>query len=371
MITYVNTVLVGKGQAELAAMTNGEITTQSPAGKFVVVDNTNNSVDSTTADTAERIRIGLVTNKTTTKVTKSNGVVSTSQVPVIKWSNWIHQNAIKSYNAKTYTASTQDQVRIEFSGATVTDLQGQRLVVRLTFKDLPTRFRKWTESYEILVGANDTLANIATKVTNAINKEYKRARVTATQGTYTAASGSTPASFTPSASGTCVKLEAMPYTDDVTADTINVANYVRFSVNMWYTKPEASGFASKNKYSVDGAVITKEPGKIYAGDVKLVRDAEAQAMGYEGILNRGECTWPIIKPDMNVDMTKNYDTITLEFENKYDTADDLKRNTKQTVQLFDVTSTGAYSAIKAILDAFVQGEHSAVVLGTATDEDNA
>lgn len=352
MITYVNTVLVGKA-AGVATMADGAGITTSDAGKFVIVDNTNNSVTSSTADTAERIRIGLVTNKTTTLVTKSNGVVSTTQVPVIKWSNWIHQNAIKSYNAKTYTASTQDSVEIDFTNAVLSNVQGNRLVVRLTFKDLPTRFRKWTESYEILVGASDTAANIATKVANVINKEYKRARVSAV------------------AASNKVTLTALPYTDDTTADTINVANYVRFSVNMWYTNPTASGFASKNKYSVDGAVITKTPGKIYAGDVKLVRDAEAQAMGYEGILNRGECTWPIIKPDMNVDMTKNYDTITLEFENKYDAADDIKRNTKQTVQLFDVTSTGAYTTLKGILDAFVQGEHSAVALGTATDEDNA
>lgn len=352
MITYVNTVLVGKA-AGVATMANGAGITTSDAGKFVIVDNTNNSVTSSTAGNAERIRVGLVTNKTTTLVTKNDGVVSTTQVPVIRWSNWIHQNAIKSYNTKTYTASTQDSVEIDFTNATLTDLQGNRIVVRLTFKDLPTRFRKWTESYEILVGASDTAANIATKVANVINKEYKRARVSAVANTAK------------------VTITALPYTDDVTADTINVANYVRFSVNMWYTKPEAAGFASKNKYSVDGAVITKTPGKIYAGDVKLVRDAEAQAMGYEGILNRGECTWPIIKPDMNVDMTKGYDMITLEFENKYNTADDLKRNTKQTVQLFDVTSTGAYTTIKGILDAFVQGEHSNVVLGTATDEDNA
>ena len=352
MITYVNTVLVGKA-AGVATMANGAGITTSDAGKFVIVDNTNNSVTSSTAGDAERIRIGLVTNKTTTLVTKNDGVVSTTQVPVIRWSNWIHQNAIKSYNTKTYTASTEDKVEIDFTNATITDLQGNRIVVRLTFKDLPTRFRKWTESYEVLVGASDTAANIATKVANVINKEYKRARVSAVANTAK------------------VTITALPYTDDVTADTINVANYVRFSVNMWYTKPEAAGFASKNKYSVDGAVITKTPGKIYAGDVKLVRDAEAQAMGYDGILNRGECTWPIIKPDMNVDMTKGYDMITLEFENKYNTADDLKRNTKQTVQLFDVTSTGAYTTIKGILDAFVQGEHSNVVLGTATDEDNA
>ena len=244
MITYVNTVLVGKA-AGVATMANGAGITTSDAGKFVIVDNTNNSVTSSTAGNAERIRVGLVTNKTTTLVTKNDGVVSTTQVPVIRWSNWIHQNAIKSYNTKTYTASTEDKVEIDFTNATITDLQGNRIVVRLTFKDLPTRFRKWTESYEILVGASDTAANIATKVANVINKEYKRARVSAVANTAK------------------VTITALPYTDDVTADTINVANYVRFSVNMWYTKPEAAGFASKNKYSVDGAVITKTPGKIY------------------------------------------------------------------------------------------------------------
>ena len=57
-------------------------------------------------------------------------------------------------------------------------------------------------------------------------------------------------------------------------------------------------------------------------------------MGYEGILNRGCCTWPIIKPAMTADITKNYNGITIEFENMYRAADDIQRHTKQVVEIY-------------------------------------
>ena len=348
MITYVNTVLVGTGVGSLVSAAP----TTSDSGKYVVISNTGDQygnvkyLDATSAATAERIRVGYVTGDTTIKIDPSTKAAS--QVPVIKWSNWIDQKAIKSYSNLTYTADTQDTVVIDFTGATLSDLLENRIVVRITYKDLPTRYRKWSESYDLTVSKSDTLATIATKIANKINGEYKRARVSAV------------------ASGNTVTLTAMEYTDDNAVDTINVAETVRFTVNMWMTKPKAAGFDSKNKYSIDGAVITKTPGKIYPASWKLVRDAEAQAMGYQGILNRGEGTWPIIKPEMLTEKGGQYDAITLEFENKYNAADDIKRNTKQTLQIFEKTTKLA--ALKAVLDAFVQGEHSSVALGTSDDE---
>ena len=95
----------------------------------------------------------------------------------------------------------------------------------------------------------------------------------------------------------------------------------------------------------------KVPGKQYPASAKLVRDREDMAMGYQGILNRGEGTWPIIKPQSEVDITKHYDAITLEFENMYRAADDIFRKTKQTVEVYGVT--GQLTGLKAILDAFV------------------
>ena len=74
-------------------------------------------------------------------------------------------------------------------------------------------------------------------------------------------------------------------------------------------------------------------------------------MGYEGILNRGECTWPIIKPAMETDLSAQYDAITLEFENMYRTADDLQRRTKQTLEIYGLT--GQLTSLKAVLEAFI------------------
>ena len=73
-------------------------------------------------------------------------------------------------------------------------------------------------------------------------------------------------------------------------------------------------------------------------------------MGYQGILNRGEGTWPIIKPDMVTDINAHYDGLTLEFENMYRSADDLFRKTKQTLEIYDVT--GTLEALKTALADF-------------------
>jgi len=140
----------------------------------------------------------------------------------------------------------------------------------------------------------------------------------------------------------------MDYDDDNVNDSLNWANKVRFSVNAYYTDPTAPAFASKNKYSITGLKIEKTPGKWCTTDAKLVRDREAQAMGYQGILNRGEGTWPVIKPDMVTDITKKYDGLTIMFENHYHAADDQIRRTKECVEIYDIHES---SKINDILTA--------------------
>ena len=120
----------------------------------------------------------------------------------------------------------------------------------------------------------------------------------------------------------------MTYDDDNAVDTLNWADKVRFNANVYYTDPAAEGWESLNKHFPTGVAITKVPGTASQNSWKIVRDREAQAMGYEGILNRGMGTWPIIKPDMLTDKTKNYNSLVLEFENMYRAADDIFRKTK-------------------------------------------
>lgn len=340
MITYVNTVLVGTGvgtiqSSAIASATNGQ---------YIVTDGNGTLLTSSTAAKAESIRVGLKTAKG------------------VKWSNIIKKDDIKSYTYTEYADETEDTVTLDFSkAATAATSNAVRVVVRLTFKDLPTKYRKWTESYEVEAPAGASKGDITDLFVASINtKNAKRARVIASK-----------------ASNNLV-LTAMAYDDDDVIDSISPANKVRFSANAWLTKPEATGFASKNKYAA--ATITKTAGNYPIGSWKLVRDAEAQGMGYLGILNRGEGTYPIIKPAMNVVEGGKYDSITLEFENMYRTADDLFRKTKQTLQIFDTFTPASgndaraskLANIKAILDAFVGGEHASGYkhLGTKDAHDN-
>lgn len=326
MITYVNTVLVGTG-AELATTApvaqTEKNTPNAAAGKFIVMsmDNVDDPYSTTNTAKAKKFRIGFITGKNTAVRTKDGDVKYT---PIIKWTNPIKREDITSIVKQAHFDSTPDTVTIDFRNvntAVMTEFaKGERrIIVRLTFKDMPTRYRKWTESYEYVTKPEDTAATIAKAIMKQINVQYKRARVHATVETEGV-----------------VTLEAMEYDDDNINDSLNWANKVRFSVNAYYTDPTAPAFASKNKYSITGLKIEKTPGKWCTTDAKLVRDREAQAMGYQGILNRGEGTWPVIKPDMVTDITKNYDGLTIMFENHYHAADDQIRRTKECVEIYDI-----------------------------------
>ena len=329
MITYVNTVLVGTG-AELAAAApvaqTEKNTPNTDAGKFIVMsmDNVTDPYSTENTAKAKKFRIGFITGKNTAVRTKDGDVKYT---PVIKWTNPIKREDITSIVKQAHFDSTPDTVIIDFRNvnpAVMTEFaKGERrIIVRLTFKDMPTRYRKWTESYEYVTKPEDTAATIAQAIKKQINVQYKRARVYATVETEGV-----------------VTLKAMEYDDDNVNDSLNWANKVRFSVNAYYTDPTAPAFASKNKYSITGLKIEKTPGKWCTTDAKLVRDREAQAMGYQGILNRGEGTWPVIKPDMVTDITKKYDGLTIMFENHYHAADDQIRRTKECVEIYDIAGS--------------------------------
>ena len=309
MITYVNTVLVNN--ATTATLLSGwSDVTDANKGRFIVYDvdaGAYISAVSGITDAVQRIKVGLVLG-----------------AGKVKWSNIINRHDIKSFVYTAHVNDSEDAVTIDFTNlnaAILTEFAkgGKRIIVRLTFKDLPTRYRKWTESYEYITKAGDTKATLATGIADLINGETKRARVIANKSTTNK-----------------VILTAMTYDDDNAVDTLNWADKVRFNANVYYTDPAAEGWESLNKHFPTGVAITKVPGTASQNSWKIVRDREAQAMGYEGILNRGMGTWPIIKPDMLTDKTKNYNSLVLEFENMYRAADDIFRKTKQTLEIYGV-----------------------------------
>ena len=341
MITYVNTVFVSNTNnpavIEGTKTLKGDKTNLAEnVGKFVFEKNEKNS---------DEFRIGFVKDG----VLRVHGAKTETYANVIKWSNWIDKNYIKSATfmlADAYKKNTklaeEDTITIDFTGCDDNDPNefahgNRRIVVRLTFKDMPTRFRKWTESYEYVTKPGDKAEQIANAFAAIITDQYKRARVDA------------------KASAGVLTLTAMPYDDDNSVDTINVANKVRFNANVYYTNPQAAGFASENKYFPTGLTINKKEGYNDPMSAKNVRDREAQAMGYDGILNRGCCTWPIIKPAMATDLSKKYDGITIEFETKYRAADDIQRHTKQTIEIYvPAAETPAETDITALKAEFTK-----------------
>lgn len=215
-------------------------------------------------------------------------------------------------------ADSEDKITIDFSNIAAETMDiltngGCPIVLRLTFKDMPTRLRKWTESYSYVTKPGDKVADIIAGLAKDIAQHPKRQRVYVTT------------------EENKLVLEAMTYSDDESARNENVYAKVRFDANMYWMNPQAPGWASNNKYEL-GATFTKKAGVTYPASGKLVRDRERGTYDYMGVLHR--CCWYDPQPDMVTNIENHYDGITLEFENQYHTADDLWRKTKQTVEIY-------------------------------------
>ena len=347
MITYVNDVFVSNETGALYAGNISDLTVASKGaiagvGKIVVAnaDGADAALTKTTAKGVKSIKIGLITNKVSTVVAPDGSVKYT---PIVDWSNPIDKKAIKSINTATYAADKPESVKADFTKITSTEVldklkvAGHSIVFRIVYKDLNTRFRKWTESYEYITKEGDTPATISAGIAKLINKDKKRARVAAAD-----------------AAGV-LTVTALPYDDDDSVNSISPAGTVRFSVAVWVSYKDETGITSlgwSHKHPLRGLEITKTPGEVYTASAKYVRDREAAAMGYDGIFNRGMSTLRETNlPEMNVKLNGKYDAITIQFERLYRSADDLHRLTKECVEIYP--KSGESTAIKEVIDAFV------------------
>ena len=328
MITYVNTVLVSnKGGDTLA--TKEELAGKQKkddlkelVGKLVFMncdaaaqDGSNIEDIYAVDENCDRFKIGVVTSDSFQKADKMGNV---TYIPVVKWSNIINAADIKSITKLDYKDDTEDTISIDFSTIPAETLDilsagGCLVVLRLTFKDMPMRYRKWTESYSYVTMPGDDIQNIMQGLVKDIVRASKRQRVYA------------------KIDGIKLVLEAMKYDDDEQAVTENVYAKVRFDANAYWMNPQAPGWAANNKYDL-GVKFVKQEGVTYPASAKLVRDRERSAFDYQGVLHR--CCWYDPQPNMVTNIDNHYGGITIEFENQYHTADDLWRRTKQTVEIY-------------------------------------
>lgn len=346
MITYVNSVLVSNKNGETLA-TAEELKGKAKkedlkplVGKFVFMNCDPAKQDGTAIEdvykmdaAADRFKIGVVTSNSFQKVDKLGNVTF---VPVVKWSNIINVADIKSVAKLDYKEDSEDEITIDFSGIApeTMDLLAQGgcpVVLRLTFKDMPMRYRKWTESYSYVTKVGDTVESIIAGLIKDIIRAPKRQRVYA------------------KIDGQKLILTQMKYDDDESNRTENVYMKGRFDANMYWMNPAAPGWASNNKYDL-GVVFSKKEGVTYPATAKLVRDRERATFDYQGVLHR--CCWYDPQPAMVTNLDNKYDGITIEFENQYRTADDLWRRTKQTVEIY-ASNNGETMGADQIADGFV------------------
>ena len=346
MITYVNSVLVSNKNGETLA-TAEELKGKAKkedlkplVGKFVFMNCDPAKQDGTAIEdvysmdeAADRFKIGVVTSDSFQKVDKLGNVTF---VPVVKWSNIINVADIKSVAKLDYKEDSEDEITIDFSGIAdeTMDLLAQGgcpVVLRLTFKDMPMRYRKWTESYSYVTKVGDTVESIIAGLIKDIIRAPKRQRVYA------------------KIDGQKLILTQMKYDDDESNRTENVYMKGRFDANMYWMNPAAPGWASNNKYDL-GVVFSKKEGVTYPATAKLVRDRERATFDYQGVLHR--CCWYDPQPAMVTNLDNKYDGITIEFENQYRTADDLWRRTKQTVEIY-ASNNGEAMGADQIADGFV------------------
>ena len=346
MITYVNSVLVSNKNGETLA-TAEELKGKAKkedlkplVGKFVFMNCDPAKQDGTAIDdvysmdeAADRFKIGVITSDSFQKVDKLGNVTF---VPVVKWSNIINVADIKSVAKLDYKEDSEDEITIDFSGIAPETMGllaqgGCQVVLRLTFKDMPMRYRKWTESYSYVTKIGDTVESIIAGLIKDIIRAPKRQRVYA------------------KIDGQKLILTQMKYDDDESNRTENVYMKGRFDANMYWMNPAAPGWASNNKYDL-GVVFSKKEGVTYPATAKLVRDRERATFDYQGVLHR--CCWYDPQPAMVTNLDNKYDGITIEFENQYRTADDLWRRTKQTVEIY-ASNNGEAMGADQIAGGFV------------------
>ena len=346
MITYVNSVLVSNKNGETLA-TAEELKGKAKkedlkplVGKFVFMNCDPAKQDGTAIEdvykmdsAADRFKIGVVTSDSFQKVDKLGNVTF---VPVVKWSNIINVADIKSVTKLDYKEDSEDEITIDFSDIAPETLDllaqgGCPIVLRLTFKDMPMRYRKWTESYSYVTKVGDTVQEIMAGLVKDIIRAPKRQRVYA------------------KIDGQKLVLTQMKYDDDESNRTENVYMKGRFDANMYWMNPAAPGWASNNKYDL-GVVFSKKEGVTYPATAKLVRDRERATFDYQGVLHRS--CWYDPQPAMVTNLDNKYDGITIEFENQYRTADDLWRRTKQTVEIY-ASNNGEAMGADQIADGFV------------------
>lgn len=320
MLNKVNTVLIAKAVAtgtDVNAMKEGDVALFNELKQIVTAD---------TAASAKELYIGVCEGKEMVYDQEGNG----TEVSVIRYSMPIQKRSNPHMVISEFVAKAEDS--IEITATNVTPEVGHRYVLRLVYNDIYEAPGQFTHTYEVIAKSTDP-ADMIASFAKKINK-HKEARVVAT------------------ADAAVLTLEAkeIPYNEGITLDAL----YSQVSVDafMWTTIP--SGLLSNVMYPISNLTIAKTQGTPGKGNAYIVRDRENAALGYRGITHRANGVYPYIAPEFKSDLTAEYDTVSIEWDNKYLSDDNQYiKTTPLATELYVVKGAVVGSVIESGLKAFI------------------
>ena len=253
------------------------------------------------ASTGAPLAIASIANAKAIQLGYVKAIGSTDAAATIVKTQVIPKGKVKSLVYSAYDAKSEATSVIDFTG--VTPVAGYRYVVRVIYNDLYEHPGQYTHSYEAIAATGETAITLATKIGKRI-AAHKGARVTVVDD----AAGEltlTAKEVVLNGFGTQGKEAITPYSQ------------VQMKVVAYWSNPSSVFGSTFN--AIPGIEITTADSKPGKGNPYIVRDREQAALAYKGITYR--TTWPVIKPELTVNLAKSYDTIVLEFAKDYQSPD--------------------------------------------------
>lgn len=279
MLQHVNTVLIAKTAP--ASFSTAEALAD---GAIALFDENKKILTSAAlAAAAKSIYVGVCEGKE--DVYDQKGAKSTKSV--IRFSMPIQKGSNPTLVVTPFVAKAEDKIVI--TATNVVPEVGHRYVLRLVYNDIYEAPGQFTHTYEV-IAKTTAPKDLVDAFVKKINK-HKEARVTASAGT---------AVLTLTA-------KEIPYND----------GYTQVSVEAFMCTTIPSGLLSNVMYPISNLTIAKTQGTPGKGNAYIVRDRENAAMGYRGITHRANGIYPYIAPEFRSDLSAEYDTITMEWDNKY------------------------------------------------------
>lgn len=293
MLQKPNTVFVGKKINEAG--------TTLVAGDIVAINGETGAVIATSdittlASAPKSIQLGYV---------KATG--STDADATIVKTQKIGRKNITNIKYADDVAKSEAVINIDWTAAAI--VLGKRYVVRVIYRDIYEHPGQFTHTYEVVAASADVAAANAAK--DSIIDKFV-AKINAHTGRRVLASKQAT---------DVLRLTALPVNGPeagiATKEAISPYSQVHMKAVVYFT--DNSSISNNQYQAVDGLTIATTESKPGKGNPFVVRDREQAALGYKGITYRTE--WPVIKPELTVELDKTYDTMIIEFTNQYQSPD--------------------------------------------------